>query len=102
MHLEVADADALAKSAAAPARLARIHLAQGALSEAEEAVEHARALQERVRAETGLSASLGVAQNKLVAKVASDRDKPGGLTVVQPGEEAAFLFQYLVGLSSRR
>jgi DNA polymerase-4 len=57
----------------------------------EEAVEHARALQERVRAETGLSASLGVAQNKLVAKVASDRDKPGGLTVVQPGEEAAFL-----------
>jgi DNA polymerase-4 len=38
-----------------------------------------------------LSASLGVATNKLVAKVASDRDKPGGLTVVAPGEEAAFL-----------
>jgi DNA polymerase-4 len=32
-----------------------------------------------------------VATNKLVAKVASDRDKPGGLTVVRPGEEAAFL-----------
>ena len=41
--------------------------------------------------EVGLSASLGVAANKLVAKVASDRDKPGGLTVVRPGEEAAFL-----------
>jgi DNA polymerase-4 len=38
-----------------------------------------------------LSASLGVGTNKLVAKVASDRDKPGGLTVVRPGEEAAFL-----------
>jgi DNA polymerase-4 len=32
-----------------------------------------------------------VATNKLVAKVASDRDKPGGLTVVRPGEESAFL-----------
>ena len=32
-----------------------------------------------------------MATNKLVAKVASDRDKPGGLTVVRPGEEAAFL-----------
>jgi DNA polymerase-4 len=39
----------------------------------------------------GLTASLGVATNKLVAKVASDRDKPRGLTVVWPGEEAAFL-----------
>jgi DNA polymerase-4 len=51
----------------------------------------ARDLQARVRREVGLSASLGVATNKLVAKVASDRDKPGGLTVVQPGDEASFL-----------
>jgi len=57
----------------------------------EEAVEIARRLQERVRDGVGLSASLGVATNKLVAKVASDHDKPGGLTVVRPGEEAAFL-----------
>jgi DNA polymerase-4 len=48
-------------------------------------------LQAAVREKTGLSASLGVATNKLVAKVASDQDKPGGLTVVRPGEEAAFL-----------
>jgi DNA polymerase IV len=54
-------------------------------------VEIARLVQRRVRDEVGLSASLGVATNKLVAKVASDRDKPGGLTVVRPGEEAAFL-----------
>lgn len=56
-----------------------------------EVVGTARWLQERVRDEVGLSASIGVATNKLVAKVASDHDKPGGLTVVQPGEEAAFL-----------
>ncbi len=57
----------------------------------EDGPELARGLQERVREEVALSASLGVATNKLVAKVASDRDKPGGLTVVRPGEEAAFL-----------
>jgi len=57
----------------------------------EEAVEVAGQLQRRIREEIGLSASLGVAANKLVAKVASGRDKPGGLTVVRPGEEAAFL-----------
>jgi DNA polymerase-4 len=57
----------------------------------EEAVEIARQLQRRIKEEIRLSASLGVASNKLVAKVASDRDKPGGLTLVRPGEEAAFL-----------
>jgi len=57
----------------------------------EDAIDVARHLQSRVLEEVGLSASLGVASNKLVAKVASDRDKPGGLTVVQPGKEAAFL-----------
>jgi DNA polymerase-4 len=55
------------------------------------AVDVAAQLQRRVRDQIGLSASLGVATNKLVAKVASDRHKPGGLTVVRPGEEAAFL-----------
>ena len=57
----------------------------------DEGIEVSRDLQRRVRKEVGLSASLGVATNKLVAKVASDREKPGGLTVVRPGEEAAFL-----------
>jgi len=57
----------------------------------EEAADLAAGLQRQVREEVGLSASLGVATNKLVAKVASDRDKPGGLTVVRPGEEAEFL-----------
>jgi DNA polymerase-4 len=53
--------------------------------------ELARQIQRQVKEDVNLSASLGVAANKLVAKVASDRDKPGGLTVVRPGEEAAFL-----------
>ena len=56
-----------------------------------EAVEIARRLQAEVRGQIGLSASLGVAANKQVAKVASDFDKPGGLTVVPPGDEATFL-----------
>jgi DNA polymerase-4 len=41
--------------------------------------------------EVGLTASVGVASTKLVAKVASDLRKPDGLVVVPPGEEAAFL-----------
>jgi DNA polymerase-4 len=49
------------------------------------------ALQSRLHIELGLSASLGVAANKLVAKIASDYHKPHGITVVPPGEEAAFL-----------
>ena len=57
----------------------------------EAAIDLARELQRRVREEVGLSASLGVASNKLIAKIASDHDKPGGLTVVRPGQEQSFL-----------
>jgi DNA polymerase-4 len=51
----------------------------------------AETVQAVVRARTRLSCSLGVATSKVVAKVASDRRKPAGLTVVRPGREAAFL-----------
>ena len=65
------------------------------LGEVAPAFDDARALAEAVRAvvraRTRLSCSLGVATSKVVAKVASDRRKPGGLTVVRPGREAAFL-----------
>ncbi len=39
----------------------------------------------------GITCSVGVAPNRTVAKVASDRDKPDGLTVVFPGDEGDFL-----------
>jgi len=48
-------------------------------------------IRERVRAEVGITASVGVATNKLVAKVASDAAKPDGVCVVPAGEEGAFL-----------
>ena len=51
----------------------------------------ARGLKERVRVELGLTISVGVATSKSVAKVASDMDKPDGLTVVPPGTERGFL-----------
>jgi len=51
----------------------------------------AKTLQDRIEAELGLSGSLGAATNKLVAKIASDYRKPHGITVVPPGQEAAFL-----------
>jgi DNA polymerase-4 len=51
----------------------------------------AEAVQTAVRAATSLTCSLGVAPCKVVAKVASDARKPGGLTVVVPGQESAFL-----------
>src|SRR4051794_33363854 len=65
------------------------------LGEVAPSFDDARALAEAVRAvvraRTRLSCSLGVATSKVVAKVASDRRKPGGLTAVRPGQEAGFL-----------
>jgi len=54
-------------------------------------VRTARLIQRRVEDELYLSISVGVATNKLVAKVASDYQKPAGFTVVPPGTEAEFL-----------
>jgi nucleotidyltransferase/DNA polymerase involved in DNA repair len=51
----------------------------------------ARRLKQEIRTETQLTASVGVASVKLVAKIASDMQKPDGLVVVPPGAEAAFL-----------
>ena len=54
-------------------------------------------LKHQVNAETGLTLSVGVATNKSVAKIASDMDKPDGVVVVAPGEEAEFLAPLAVG-----
>jgi len=62
------------------------------------AVDIARGIKERIRALTGLTASVGVAPNKLVAKIASDLLKPDGLTVVT----AERIHEVLDPLSVRR
>ena len=48
-------------------------------------------LRQRIKAELGLSASVGIASGKVVAKVASERAKPDGLVEVASGEERSFL-----------
>lgn len=57
----------------------------------------AQRIKDRVRDEVGLVVSVGVATNKLCAKVASDLRKPDALVVVPPGEEAEFLAPLPVG-----
>ena len=51
----------------------------------------AQRLKQRIRDVTGLTASVGIAPNKLVAKIASDLDKPDGLTIVRPETVQAVL-----------
>ena len=51
----------------------------------------AREIRRRVRDERRLTVSVGVGPNRLVAKIASDFDKPDGLTVVRPAQVEAFL-----------
>ncbi|HKP66114.1 MAG TPA: DNA polymerase IV [Casimicrobiaceae bacterium] len=46
----------------------------------------AQSIKEAVRAATGLSCSIGIARNKLLAKIASDLDKPNGLTIIGDGD----------------
>ena len=55
------------------------------------AVPLARELKQRIRAERGLTATIGVASNKLLAKIASDHKKPDGLTVILERDKVAFL-----------
>ena len=56
-----------------------------------DAHDHAREIKTAVRAATQLTISLGVATSKLVAKIASDFDKPDGLTVVPADQARSFL-----------
>jgi len=50
-----------------------------------------REIKNLIAKETGLTASAGVATSKLLAKIASDLQKPDGLTVVEAGREREFL-----------
>jgi len=59
--------------------------------------EMAREIKRRIRTRTGLTASVGVAPNKLLAKMASEMDKPDGLRVIRAGEARALLDPMPVG-----
>lgn len=54
-------------------------------------------IKRRIRERTGLTASVGVAPNKLVAKIASDLRKPDGLVVVKPDEVTQLLDPLPIG-----
>lgn len=58
----------------------------------DEAEVFAKDLMEEVLEKIGLTCSIGVAPNKMIAKIASDFRKPYGLTVVKPEEVKDFLF----------
>ena len=57
----------------------------------EEAERLGQRLKLLIREKTGLTASLGVSHNKLLAKIASDMDKPDGLTVIKPEQTLSVL-----------
>lgn len=57
----------------------------------DEAAAICRRLKKEIATQERLSASVGIGPNKLVAKIASDFRKPGGLTVVTPEEAESFL-----------
>ena len=67
---------------------------QRLMGTAEEIAVQIRAL---VKENLGLTVSAGVGSSKLVAKIASDLNKPDGLTIVPPGQEKAFLAPLPIG-----
>jgi DNA polymerase IV (DinB-like DNA polymerase) len=52
---------------------------------------YAQQIKREIADKAGLSCSIGIAPNKVVAKIASDFEKPDGLTVVESGDVATFL-----------
>ncbi len=67
------------------------YLDLSSLATLEAAVERAQTLKREIAERLGLTCSVGLGPNKLVAKIASDFRKPDGLTVVAPHEVQAFL-----------
>lgn len=75
-----------------------LDLAPCGFSDAAEIERRVRDLQQRITTELQITASFGVATNKLVAAIASKARKPRGFTVVPPGTEASFLAPLSVGV----
>jgi DNA polymerase-4 len=74
------------------------YLDMSAISQAEDidasllnAMPLARHLKQRILSERKLTATIGIASNKLLAKIASDHKKPDGLTVISEREKVSFL-----------
>lgn len=73
------------------ASIDEVYLDVSSLGDFDRAEAHARALKAEIVTREGLTCSVGIGPNKLVAKIASDFQKPDGLTVVRPERVQAFL-----------
>jgi DNA polymerase-4 len=81
-----------------PMSIEEAYLDVSALSQAEDidasvlkAMPLARHLKQRILSERKLTATIGIASNKLLAKIASDYNRPDGLTVISEREKVSFL-----------
>jgi DNA polymerase-4 len=71
--------------------LSELCQARDADASLEAALPLARQLKASIRAERQLTATIGIAANKLLAKIASDHHKPDGLTLISEKEKVSFL-----------
>lgn len=83
-------ADAFEKAGIDEAYLDSTSKTSGDFSNAEQI---ARKIKQSVLEQEQITCTIGIAPNKLLAKIASDRNKPNGLTIVKPEDVAAFLAQ---------
>lgn len=60
------------------------------------AEEIAKKIKKQIKDKLGLTASVGIAPNMFLAKIASDLNKPDGFVVIKPGEEKRFLEKLLI------
>jgi len=81
-----------------PMSIDEAYLDVSAISQAEDtdaslrkALPLARQLKQRILSERKLTATIGIASNKLLAKIASDHKKPDGLTIIADHEKVSFL-----------